>query len=93
MLTFEKMTPCIQTRHIRFEDEPSLGLSDAEFVHRMWESEEESLLSDDEDSDSDSCQDNDSDCDDRERSPEFEHSSDQAARPMSTYFKFLSREL
>lgn len=49
-----KTASCIQTEHIKWEDEPSLVLSDADFVHRMWESDEES---DDEESSATSCDD------------------------------------
>lgn len=45
------MKPCIEERHVRFVDEPSLGLSDADFVHRMWDEDETAILTGGEDSD------------------------------------------
>lgn len=39
----------METKHVRFIDEPSLGLSDADFVHRMWDTDEEFEPTDDED--------------------------------------------
>lgn len=30
------MGPCIEPKHRWFTEEPSLGLSDNDFVHRMW---------------------------------------------------------
>lgn len=50
-----KMKPCIHERHARFVDEPSLGLSNADFVHRMWGEDETAMFTDeDEDSEFDS---------------------------------------
>lgn len=43
----------METRHVRFNNEPSLGLSDMEFVHRMWDNDETYDITDDEDSDED----------------------------------------
>ncbi|KAH6644258.1 hypothetical protein C7974DRAFT_17637 [Boeremia exigua] len=41
MLQFlKKLIPCMLDSHIHFLDEPSLGLSDADFVHRMWAPDE-----------------------------------------------------
>jgi hypothetical protein len=70
------MSPCIQTRHMRFEDEPSLGLSDADFVHRTWESDEEFGGTDDEEAKDDECPDWDSDCDDSEAGSSLDSSSE-----------------
>ena len=46
------MTPCMKKRHIRFVDEPSLGLSDTDFVHCMW-GDDETYEPTDDDSDDD----------------------------------------
>ncbi|KAJ4367930.1 hypothetical protein N0V86_009770 [Didymella sp. IMI 355093] len=84
----QRMSPCIQTRHIRFEDEPSLGLSDADFVHRMWESDEEFGATDDEDSKDDNYLDWDSDCDDSEAGPSLDFRFEEASvGPMWKYLE------
>lgn len=83
-----KLAPCLQDRHIRFEDEPSLGLSDADFVHRMWDSDED-LASDDEDSEDDSSlfEGSNGDDDDDEKSAVFGSGpGSQSARPIWKYF-------
>jgi hypothetical protein len=42
----------MEQHHVRFVDEPSLGLSDTAFVHKMWDSDEEEFTDEDvEDSD------------------------------------------
>ncbi len=46
----------IAPRHVRFYNEPSLGLSDNDFVHRMWDADEV-LDPTDEDSEDDSIDD------------------------------------
>lgn len=62
------MRPCIESRHVRFIDEPSLGLSDADFVHRMWDTDEEFEPTDDEDlGDDDSETDSEYDSDSEEQ--------------------------
>ena len=43
-----KMKMCIEPRHVHFVNEPSLGLSDKDFIHRMWDEDETRDLTEDE---------------------------------------------
>ena len=45
---FYKMKGCIEPWHVRYTDEPGRGLTDAEFVHRMWDTDEVFESSDEE---------------------------------------------
>ena len=48
------MKMCIEPRHVHFVNEPSLGLSDKDFIHRMWDEDETRDLTEDEEEDEDS---------------------------------------
>lgn len=43
----------MQKTYVRFVNEPSVGLSNEDFVHRMWDDDEKSNATDDEDSEDD----------------------------------------
>lgn len=59
------MKMCIEPRHVHFVNEPSLGLSDEDFVHRMWDDGETNFLTDDEeDSEDDEDEEGDMDSED-----------------------------
>ena len=58
------MKPCIEPRHVHFVDEPSLGLSDKDFVHRMWDDDETAFLTDEEEDEDIEDEDEDTDSDD-----------------------------
>jgi hypothetical protein len=47
------MKMCIEPRHVHFVNEPSLGLSDKDFVHRMWDDGETNFLTEDEEDEED----------------------------------------
>lgn len=55
MTDISKLKPCMEARHIKFINEPSLGLSDADFVHRMWDADETFDPEDEEEDDEESA--------------------------------------
>jgi hypothetical protein len=63
------MKMCIETRHVRFVNEPSLGLSDKDFVHRMWDDDETNFLTEDEEDEED---DEDSEDDEGNTNPDYD---------------------
>jgi len=53
------MEPCIEPKHKWFTEEPSLGLSDNDFVHRMWGNGETFEATDGEESEDEDSEDSD----------------------------------
>jgi hypothetical protein len=88
------MIPCMEAKHVHFIDEPSLGLSDADFVHRMWADDENFYPGDDENSEDDDCEDEDLDSDDSEGNSIIDgYCEHESSRPISAYFRDASPEL